>query len=140
LVVVYKLDNVKDLNQKHLCKQDHKAFFLQEFSTNPEDVRIFVKFGKVIGGWKRKATKGFMTVSGGSYHMYNEPNEEITQIAQKVANIFDADFIAVDFMFKNDKPYIQEISLHPGFKAYETKITDGEPINIAEAMITAFRD
>jgi hypothetical protein len=41
-------------------------------------------------------------------------------------------------MFKNGKPYLQEISLHPGFKAYETKITDGEPVNIAEAIITAF--
>ncbi|MCD4756059.1 hypothetical protein K8R20_00340 [bacterium] len=137
---VYKLDSKEDLNQKYLRKQNHKDFFLQEFSTNPEDVRIFVKFGKVIGGWKRKATEGFMTVSHGSYHMYNQPNEEITQIAEKVAKIFDADFIAVDFMFKDDKPYIQEISLHPGFKAYETKITDGEPVNIADAMITAFRD
>ncbi len=34
-------------------------------------------------------------------------------------------------------PCIQEISLHPGYKAYETKI-EGEPVNIAEAIITAF--
>lgn len=137
---VYKLDSVDDLNQKHLRKQNLKEFFIQEFSTNPQDIRIFVKLGKVIGGWKREAKDGFMTVNRGIYHMYNEPSDEIRKLAEKTAKVFDADFIAVDFMFKDSKPYLQEISLHPGFKAYETKITDGQPINIAKAIITAFRD
>ena len=137
---VYKLDSVKDLNNKYLRNQDLSNFFLQEFSTTSEDVRLFVKLGKVIAGWKRKASKGFMTVNNGIYSMYNTPNDEIREIAEKFAKEIEADFIAVDFMFKDEKPYVQEISLHPGFKAYETK-TEGEtPINIAEAIITAFRD
>jgi len=61
------------------------------------------------------------------------------EIAEKMANILEADFMAVDFMYMNGKPCIQEISLHPGFKAYETKIK-GEHINIAEAIIDAFSD
>jgi D-alanine-D-alanine ligase-like ATP-grasp enzyme len=48
--------------------------------------------------------------------------------------------MAVDFMYIDEKPYIQEISFHPGFKAYETKITEGKATNIAEAIITAFRE
>ena len=40
-------------------------------------------------------------------------------------------------MFIDEKPYLQEISLHPGFKAYETKAI-GEPINIAKAIIDSF--
>jgi len=38
---------------------------------------------------------------------------------------------------KDGNMLLQEISLHPGFKAYETKI-EGKPVNIAEAIITAF--
>ena len=41
-------------------------------------------------------------------------------------------------MYIKGKPHIQEISLHPGFKAYETKIP-GKPVNIAKDIVTAFR-
>ncbi len=37
-----------------------------------------------------------MTVSKGEYEMYNEPNEEIKTIAEKVASLLHADFMAVD--------------------------------------------
>lgn len=80
-----------------------------------------------------------MTVNKGIYEMYNNPESEIREIAEKMADVLKADFMAVDIMYINGKPHIQEISLHPGYKAYETKI-DGEPINVAEAIITAFRD
>ncbi len=59
-------------------------------------------------------------------------------MAEKVAKVFKADFIAVDFMSDKDgNMLLQEISLHPGFKAYENKI-EGEPVNIAKAIIEAF--
>jgi len=41
-------------------------------------------------------------------------------------------------MYINNKLAVQEFSFHPGFKAYETKIA-GNPVNIAEAIVTAFR-
>jgi hypothetical protein len=135
---VFKINSPKDYNQRGLRDQDLSNFFIQEFSDTAEDIRIFVKLGKVIGGWKRKAKTGFMTVNKGEYSMYNQPGKEIKVIAENVAKKLEADFIAVDFMLKDDKPYVQEISLHPGFKAYETKIEDGIPVNIAEAIITAF--
>lgn len=127
---VFKVEN----NDEYKLDSD---FFLQEFSDSGEDYRIFVKLGKVIGGWKRKASKGFMTVNKGIYEMYNKPNEEIKSIAEKVASLLHADFMAVDFMYINGKPAVQEWSFHPGYKAYETKI-EGEPVNIAEAIITSF--
>jgi glutathione synthase/RimK-type ligase-like ATP-grasp enzyme len=136
---VYKLNSVNDLAKKHLKNQDLSDFFLQEFTPIAQDIRVFVKLGKIIGGWRREATEGFMTVNKGKYTMYNTPSNEIKRIAEKFAKLIDADFMAVDFMFKDGKPYIQEISLHPGFKAYETKIDDGIPVNIAEAIVTAFK-
>jgi glutathione synthase/RimK-type ligase-like ATP-grasp enzyme len=134
---VFKIE--KDEDYEKVKEQNLGDFFLQEFSTTGEDYRIFVKLGKVIAGWKRKATDGFMTVKKGEYEMYNKPNQEIVDIAEKFAGILSADFMAVDFMYIDDKPYVQEISFHPGFKAYETKI-EGEAVNIAEAIITAFRE
>jgi len=134
---VYKIEKDEDFEQEGLRGQNLGDFFLQEFSDTAEDYRIFVKLGKVIGGWKRSASKGFMTVNKGIYEMYNEPDQEMREIAEKMASILEADFVAVDFMYMNGKPCIQEISLHPGFKAYENKIK-GTPVNIAEAIITAF--
>lgn len=137
---VYKVDDIKGFDQEYLNNKNMKNFFLQEFAPIGEDIRTFVSNKKVIGGWKRKATKGFMTVSKGEYTMYDlETDPRVTQLAEKFASIINADFMAVDFMYIDDKPYLQEISFHPGFKAYETKI-DGKPANIAEAIINSFKN
>ena len=130
---VFKIEKEDDLKEK-----DFSNFFIQEFSDSGEDYRIFVKLGKVIGGWKRTANDSFMTVSKGIYEMYNQPDSEMKEMAEKVATLLNADFIAVDFMYINNKLAVQEFSFHPGFKAYETKI-EGTPVNIAEAIVTAFR-
>lgn len=135
---VFKLENEKDYLQENLKEKNLKEFFIQEFSDEGEDMRIFVSKNKVIGGWRRKAKKGFMTVSKGGYTIYNNPPEEIKKLAVKTSKAFKADFIATDFMFKDGKPYLQEISFHPGFKAYEEKATGGEPANIAKAIIESF--
>ena len=135
---VYKLDNDNDLKQEFLRDQNLKKFFIQKFSPAGKDMRLFVSLGNVVGGWIREANDGFMTVNKGKYSMYNQPDKEVKDIAEKFAKLLDADFMAVDFMFIDDKPYIQEISLHPGFKAYETKI-EGTPINVAETIINSFK-
>ena len=96
-----------------------------------------LNFKDCADGCKRNASKGFMTVNKGVYEMYNKPNEEMKTIAENVAFLLHADFIAVDFMYINGKPAVQEWSFHLGYKAYETKI-EGKPVNIAEAIITAF--
>lgn len=80
-----------------------------------------------------------MTVSKGIYEMYNNPDDEMRLLAEKVSALLEADFIAVDFMYIRNKPHVQEFSFHPGYKAYETKI-EGTPVNIAEAIITAFKE
>lgn len=134
---VFKLDSAQGYQQEYLKDLDLSRMFLQEFSDSNIDMRIFVKNGKVIAGWKRQGSRSFMTVSNGIYSMYNIPEDSIKIFAENVSQIFEADFIAVDIMIMNGKPLLQEISLHPGFKAYENKI-DGEPVNIAQAIITAF--
>jgi len=136
---VFKIDSEDGYRQEYLKDLDHSRLFIQEFSDSGEDMRIFVKLGKVIAGWKRKSTDSFMTVSKGEYLPYNEPEQEIKAFSENVSQILKADFIAVDIMMMKNKPLLQEISFHPGFTAYETK-TGENPINIAEAIITAFKD
>jgi glutathione synthase/RimK-type ligase-like ATP-grasp enzyme len=136
---VFKINSEDDYRQDYLKDLDQSRFFIQEFSDSGKDMRIFVKLGKVIAGWQREATEGFMTVKEGNYTMYNEPEPKVKEMVEKVAQLFKADFIAVDIMFMKDKPLLQEISFNPGFKAYETKI-DGEPVNIAKEIITAFKE
>ncbi len=136
---VFKINSPQEYEQEYLKDLDLTRMFIQEFSDSNIDMRIFVKNGKVIAGWKRQGDKSFMTVSNGIYSMYNEPEKRIVEFSENVARIFEADFIAVDIMEMNGEPLLQEISLHPGFKAYENKI-DGTTVNIAEAIITAFPD
>ena len=90
-------------------------FFTQEFSETATDYRIFVSKGKVIGGWKREAKTGFMTVlaKNSTYTYYNDPAPEIVDICERAAKAWEVDFMALDFMYKNDKPYILEFSNRP---------------------------
>ncbi|MDY0096760.1 MAG: hypothetical protein RBS01_00200 [Candidatus Dojkabacteria bacterium] len=135
---VFKIDNEDGYRQEYLKDLDHSRMFIQEFSDSAQDIRIFIKLGKVIAGWRREATDSFMTVSKGEYHAYNNPEGKLKALAQNVSRILEADFLAVDIMMMKDKPLLQEISLHPGFKAYENKTEN--PINIAQEIITAFKD
>jgi glutathione synthase/RimK-type ligase-like ATP-grasp enzyme len=136
---VFKIDNQDGYDQEYLRDLDHSRFFIQEFSDTKKDIRIFVKLGKIIAGWQREATDGFMTVNKGKYTVYNTPEPGVREISENVAQLLDADFLSVDIMYMNGKPLLQEISYHPGFKAYETKTGDN-PVNIAEAIITAFKN
>lgn len=134
---VFKITNEDDFRQEILKDSDHSRFFIQEFSDTGKDMRLFMKGTTFIGGWQREAKDGFMTVSKGKYLAYNKPTKKELELATKVAQVLASDFLAVDIMYIDDKPLLQEISLHPGFKAYETK-TEGETVNIAEKIVTAF--
>lgn len=138
---VFKVENESEWNQDRLGDKDLKDYFIQEFTDVGEDIRTFVSNGKVVGGWKRVAGNGFMTVTKGStYLFYNEPDSEIQEICERAAKNWEVDFMALDFIYKNGKPYILEYSMHPGFNAYENKCIDGEPTNIANSIIHSFKD
>lgn len=135
---VFKIEDQEDFDQTNLKGKNLKEFIVQEFINTGEDIRVFVKNGKAFAAFKRKATEGFMTVLRGEYTLFDIENEPETKaIAEKVAETFKANFIAADFMYKEGKPYLQEISLNPGFKAMEIKI-QGSNINMAREIVTAF--
>ncbi|WKZ31427.1 MAG: hypothetical protein QY318_01490 [Candidatus Dojkabacteria bacterium] len=138
---VYKLDNENGWKQDRLATKSPALFFIQEFADSGEDFRYFVSKGEVIGGWKRVAGDSFMTVNrkeGARYFYANEPDKKIRDICKAAADGWGVDFMALDFMYKDGEPHILEFSMNPGFDAYEKKCEDGEPTNIAEAIVKSF--
>lgn len=134
---VYLVNSAEEFNQENLKDKNLSEFILQEFIPSGEDFRVFVKKGDAFAGFCRKSTDNFMTVSKGEYTKIDLViREDLKVFAEKTAKIFKADFMAVDMMVKDGKPVLQEISLNPGFKAFETK-TDGEFINMAKEIIDA---
>lgn len=133
---VFLVNEAQDYNSSPLSKRDLNNFFVQEFAPAGEDIRIFMQRDKIIGGWKRKAKNdNFLTVAKGSvYEMYNEPSAEIADVCIRTAKAFSSDFMAIDLIINNEKPYVLEVNMNPGFKAYETKI-EGAHANIARAII-----
>lgn len=135
---VFMVDNVEGYKQNPLSKRNLSDFFVQQFASGGQDIRIFMQKDRVVGGWKRTAKEGFLTVAKDSeYEMYNEPAPEIVNVCEKTARAFKSDFMAIDLIMKDEKPYILEVNMNPGFKAYETKV-EGTPTNIARAIIDSF--
>ncbi len=134
---VFKINNADGYRQEHLKELNYSRMFIQEFSSSKIDYRIFVSMGNIVGGWKREAKEGFMTVKKGKYSAYNKPGTKIQELALNVAQKLKADFLAVDIMEIENKPLLQEISMNPGFKAYETKIKEGT-VNIAKLIVESF--
>jgi len=143
---VFLVEKEEDWNQDRLKEKNKSNFFIQEFSPAAEDYRIFVSKGKVVGGWKRiSLDDSFMTVGGDrKYVLYNSPSPEINNICEKASQVWSVDFMALDFIYVNNKPVILEYSMNPGFKAYEEKCEAGKteldkkPINVARTIIKSF--
>jgi glutathione synthase/RimK-type ligase-like ATP-grasp enzyme len=127
--LIEKRDNIDD---KFINKPSY--FFLQKFEDIGEDYRAMMIGGKYLGGWKRVATEGFLTVRHGEYSLYNEPSDKFRKFSEKVAKVFKADYCAIDIIYSGDKPYVLEINMEPGFKSYETKL-EGNDVKVAEAMV-----
>jgi len=109
-------------------------FFIQKFVDIGEDYRAIMVGGKYLSGWKRTATTGFLTVSKGKYSLYDKPEKEFSALAVNVAKLLKADYCGIDIIYVDNKPYVLEVNMEPGFKAFETKI-EGCNIDVASAII-----
>ncbi len=139
---VFLAKNVEEL--KALCEEHDKPsdtfinkpskYFIQKYVDIGEDYRALVIGGKYIGGYKREATRNFITVSKGKYTPHDNPDTEFVELAEKTATLFKTDFCAMDIIYSDGKPYILEINMNPTFKALEIKI-EGNKIDIAKLII-----
>lgn len=94
------------INSEDELKLSDKKFIYQEYLANNGDVRLYVLNKKVIGAVKRSNGKDFRSnySLGGEIEEYN-PSKEMKDIAIKISDILDADYIGVDF-FIYDKGFI----------------------------------
>lgn len=139
---VFLVQNKEELKEE--CMQRDKPeerfltksslYFLQKYVDIGEDYRAIMLGGKFLSGWKREATRNFLTVSKGEYSLYDDPEKDFLELAQKTNDVLKADYCAVDIIYVDKKPYVLEVNMNPGFKSFETKI-EGAEVNVAEAII-----
>lgn len=129
-----EIERREDLDDIFLGKDSH--YFIQKFVDIGEDYRAIMLGGKYLSGWKRVAPEGsHITVTRGSeYSLYDKPTPEFLKLATEVTTLFQADYFAPDIIYVGGKPYIIEINMEPGFKAFETKI-EGCNVDVADAMV-----
>lgn len=139
---VYLINNVEELKaeierrdkpDKTFLGKDSN-YFIQKYVDIGEDYRAIMLGGKFLSGWKRVATTGFLTVSKGEYSLYDKPSKAFLDLSESVTDLFQADYCAIDIIYVEGKPYVLEINMEPGFKAFETKIK-GCNVDMAEAII-----
>lgn len=110
-------------------------FFIQKFLTAGSDYRAIMIGGTYVGGWKRTAGSNFITVSKGSeYTLCDHPEPSLKELAERTATLLEADYCAIDIMYEGEKPYILEVNMNPGFKAFETKVA-GADIDMSSLII-----
>lgn len=139
---VYLVNNKKELQEE--CERRDSPqetyldkpskYFLQKYVDIGEDYRAIMIGGKFLSGWKRAATGSFLTVAKGEYSLYDKPDEEFLKLAEDTNALFKADYCAVDILYVDKKPYVLEINMNPGFKAFETKL-EGCDVDVAKAII-----
>ena len=98
------------INSKNELKQSDKGFIYQKFLPNKGDVRLYVLNKKVIGAVKRSNDKDFRSnfSLGGEIEEYN-PSKEMKDIAIKISELLDADYIGVDFIIYDKGFVVNEI-------------------------------
>ena len=98
------------INFKNELKQSDKGFIYQKFLPNKGDVRLYVLNKKIIGAVKRSSDKDFRSnfSLGGEVEEYI-PSKEMKDIAIKISEILDADYIGVDFIIYDKGFIVNEI-------------------------------
>jgi len=131
---IFLIKDINSLKQQCTERKDPQKYFIQKFVDIGEDVRMILIKGKFLSGWKRKATRNFLTVSKGEYSLLENPEKELLKLAEDTASLFRADYCAIDIIYSDNKPYVLEINMDPGFKAFETKI-EGSNVDVAEEIV-----
>lgn len=87
------------------------SFVVQSFVSDPgKDVRVYVIGKKIIAAMLRESSTDFRSnfCLGGKASVYNLSTEE-TALVNKIIDLFDFDFVGIDFMFNKGKIIFNEI-------------------------------
>ena len=129
---VFKVDNLEDF-YKIVNENKNSAKLYQEYvsSSYGKDVRIICIGKKYLCAMLRKSTTDFRSNAelGGVGYEYNPPKEFI-EVAEKIADVLDLDYMGVDLMFgKDNEPILCEVNSNAFFGVME-KVSK---VNVAKA-------
>lgn len=102
--------NKEDIyNNLHIYEKDN--YVIQKMATDiGKDVRVYVIGKEIVVAMLRQSQKDFRSnfCLGGSASKYNLSDDEI-KIVNKIIDLFDFDFVGIDFIFNNGKIVFNEI-------------------------------
>ena len=101
---------VNSKEETETFKNKNKRYVYQKYYPNEGDLRLYVLNKQVIGAVYRHSRTDFRSnfSLGGIVTAY-EPEQEIVDIANKVATLLNADYIGVDFIKIDKKWCVNEI-------------------------------
>lgn len=103
-------ENFNELSKlMHLYERDNYVIQVVA-SDRGKDVRVYVIGNKIITAMLRESESDFRSnfCLGGKASVYNLSNDEIKKV-ERIMNLFDFDFVGIDFVFNNGKIVFNEI-------------------------------
>ena len=134
--LIEKEEDLKNLRKKYSME---KEWLFEEFVTTSfgRDMRFYSIRGEVVACMQRKSQGDFRAnvALGASVEPY-EITPEIWQIAKDIYEQTELDFLGIDLLFGEDKPYFCEINVMPGIEGIE-KATG---VNVARKIIQTIKE
>lgn len=133
--LIEKEEDLKNLHKKYGME---KEWLFEEFVTTSfgRDMRFYSIRGEVVACMQRKSQGDFRAnvALGASVESY-EITPEIRQIAKDIYGQTGLDFLGIDLLFGEDKPYFCEINVMPGIEGIE-KATG---VNVAKKIVETIK-
>jgi len=133
--LIEKEEDLKNLRKKYGME---KEWLFEEFVTTSfgRDMRFYSIRGEVVACMQRKSQGDFRAnvALGASVESY-EITPEIRQIAKDIYEQTGLDFLGIDLLFGEDKPYFCEINVMPGIEGIE-KATG---VNVAKKIVETIK-
>ncbi|HML35282.1 ATP-grasp domain-containing protein [Sporomusa sphaeroides] len=108
------------------------VYYLQQFLPHDnEDYRLFIIEGQVVAAMRRRGTSWKTNISCGATAEYVNPDPVLAQLALNTADVLNADYVGVDILISNDKPYVLEANGIPGWMGLQTVAK----VNIADLLV-----
>lgn len=135
ILLINNLDEYKMLSEKY---GKDKEWLFEEFirTSYGRDMRVYSIRGEVVACIQRKSQGDFRAnvALGASVEPY-EITPQIKHIAKDIYCQTGLDFLGIDLMFGEDKPYFCEINVMPGMEGVEK----ASGVNVANKVIQTIK-
>lgn len=107
------------------------VYYLQQFLPHGnEDYRIFVLGEKVLAAMRRRADSWKTNVACGGVPEPVEPDPALAALAIRTAQVLGADYLGVDLVVADGRPYVIEANGIPGWMGLQSVVD----VDIAGAL------